>query len=235
MIKPVTTLFMLMSVDGKISTGCIDDRDVDKDFPHIVGIREGLHQYYELEQTTDLFSLNTGKVLAKVGANTPKDHVAKIPVSFIIIDNKPHLTDSGVDYFLRMSKDVYIVTTNEKHPAFKRNDAENLHIIYYAEHIPFRDLFRELRETYNIERMTIQSGGTLNSVLLREGLIDKLSIVVAPALIGGSDTATLIDGKSLQEETELKDIKALKLIDVVKLNDSYVHMKYEVLQNNTAS
>jgi hypothetical protein len=30
---PITTLFMLMSVDGKISTGFIDDQDVDKDFP----------------------------------------------------------------------------------------------------------------------------------------------------------------------------------------------------------
>ena len=62
MDRPITTLFMLMSVDGKISTGATDDLDIDKDFPKIAGVREGLHQYYEIEQTTDLWSLNSGRV-----------------------------------------------------------------------------------------------------------------------------------------------------------------------------
>ena len=55
MDRPVTTLFMLMSVDGKISTGANDELDVDRDFPMIDGLKEGLHQYYEIEQTTDLW------------------------------------------------------------------------------------------------------------------------------------------------------------------------------------
>ncbi len=33
--RPITTLFMLVSVDGKISTGSADELDVDKDFPKI--------------------------------------------------------------------------------------------------------------------------------------------------------------------------------------------------------
>lgn len=54
MERPITTLFMLMSVDGKISTGGTDRLDMDQDLPAIDGVREGLHQYYEIEQTTDL-------------------------------------------------------------------------------------------------------------------------------------------------------------------------------------
>lgn len=38
MERPVTMLFMLMSVDGKISTGVADELDVDKDFPRIAGV-----------------------------------------------------------------------------------------------------------------------------------------------------------------------------------------------------
>ena len=45
MDRPITTLYMLMSLDGKISTGASDDRDVDKDFPNIAGLKEGLPQY----------------------------------------------------------------------------------------------------------------------------------------------------------------------------------------------
>ena len=37
MDRPVTTLFMLMSVDGKISTGMTDEMDVDRDFPCVSG------------------------------------------------------------------------------------------------------------------------------------------------------------------------------------------------------
>ena len=38
MDRPITTLFMLSSVDGKISTGATDNLDVDKDFPNLVSI-----------------------------------------------------------------------------------------------------------------------------------------------------------------------------------------------------
>lgn len=97
MERPITTLFMLMSVDGKISTGATDELDVDKDFPKIAGVSEGLHQYYEIEQTTDLWSLNTGRVQEKMGVNT-KPLPNKTPVSFVLIDNK-HLSEHGVRNF----------------------------------------------------------------------------------------------------------------------------------------
>ena len=77
--RPITTLFMLMSVDGKISTGATDELDFDQDFPRIEGVREGLQQYYDIEQTTDLWSLNSGRVQAKLGVNE-KAAPAKAPV-----------------------------------------------------------------------------------------------------------------------------------------------------------
>ena len=39
MDRPITTLFMLVSVDGKISTGSTDEMDYDQDFPQIDGIK----------------------------------------------------------------------------------------------------------------------------------------------------------------------------------------------------
>ncbi|KKR90763.1 MAG: RibD domain protein [Candidatus Uhrbacteria bacterium GW2011_GWE2_41_1153] len=229
MIKPISTLFMLMSVDGKISTGNTDNLDVDKDFPKIKGIKEGLQQYYDIEQTTDLYSLNSGRVQAKVGVNKPQKNIVKLPVSFLIIDNQPHLNEIGVDNFIKKSKKLFIITTNKAHPAFDRKDEENLEIIYYENEIDFVDLFRKLKEDFKIDNLTIQTGATLNSIFLRHKLIDKLSIVVAPALVGGKETPSLIDGKSLSSVNELKDIKALKLVDVKKLNDSYLHLKYNVI------
>ena len=231
MDRPVVTLFMLISVDGKISTGCTDELDVDKDFPRIKGIGEGLKQYYKIEQTTDLFSLNSGRVMEKVGANKPQKKLAKSPVSFLIIDNKPHLNSTGVNNFLKKSKKLFIITTNREHPAFNQRDAENLEIIFYEREVDFEDLFRKLKLDFCIERLTIQTGGTLNSIFLRKKLIGKISVVVAPALIGGKNTSTMIDGESLSSVKELGYIKALKLIEVQKLNDSYIHLKYDVIND----
>ena len=119
---------MLSSVDGKISTGATNELDVDKDFPKLDGVKEGLYQYYEIEQTTDLWSLNTGKVQAKMGVNTKELPKEKCPVSFVLVDSK-HLTEGGVRYFCALSQQFVLITTNKEHPAFSVNE-DNLHIIY---------------------------------------------------------------------------------------------------------
>lgn len=226
MDRPITTLFMLMSIDGKISTGASDDLDVDRDFPKIAGVREGLHQYYEIEQTTDLWSLNSGRVQAKIGINTA-DMPEKTPVSFVVIDNR-HLTEHGVRYFCALSKQFVLVTSNEKHPAFEMEE-DPLHIIYQKE-LSLNDALGRLKSEYGCERITIQTGGTLNGLFLREKLIDYIDLVVAPVLIGGKDTPTLIDGKSLLSESELSKLGVLKLQDCTVLENSYLRLRYEVIR-----
>jgi 2,5-diamino-6-(ribosylamino)-4(3H)-pyrimidinone 5'-phosphate reductase len=219
---------MISSVDGKISTGDVDERDVDKDYLKITGLKEGLQQYYDLEQRTDIVSVNSGKVQAKVGVNTRPSRKEKIGCTFVVIDNKPHLKSSGVKYFIESSRGLVLVTTNKDHPAFKIK-ADNLNILYYPKKIDFNDVFEKLRSKFGFKRATIQTGGTLNSILLREGLIDKVSFVIAPALIGGKNTSTLIDGESLRSVSDLNKIKTLKLEKCEKLKQSYVHLVYKVM------
>ncbi len=226
--RTFNTLFMLSSVDGKISTGSIDSRDVDLDFPKIKGISEGLNQYYEIEKKTDYFSLNTGRVMAKIGMNQKNKEITRASVNFVIVDNGPHLTKTGVENLLRKCEILFLVTTNKNHPAYSVNDAQ-LKIVFYNSKIEFGDLFIKLRKEYGAKRVTIQSGGTLNSILLREGLLDELSLVVAPALIGGRETSTLIDGNSLRTDSDLSEIKALKLKEVNKLENSYLHLVYQII------
>lgn len=224
--RPVTTLFMLMSLDGKISTGAADERDVDKDFPEIDGVKEGLHQYYEIEQTTSLWSLNSGRVMEKIGVNGRDELPQKTPVSFVIIDNKQHLSEQGLKYLCALCKRLVIATNRIN---YVKTDDENLDILYYEGEIDFTDLFKALKEKYDVEDLTIQSGGTLNSEFLRENLIDYVRIVVAPVLVGGKETATLIDGESIIKAEDLHKLKALKLIEIKRLEDSYIELFYRVL------
>lgn len=223
--RPITTLFMLMSVDGKISTGASDALDVDKDFPKIEGLKEGLHQYYEIEQTTDLWALNSGRVQAKLGVNQ-RPLPAKTPVSFVLIDNH-HLEKTGVEYFCALSREFVLITSNKKHPAFAVK-ADNLHILYQKTP-SLSEALSQLKTDFGCERLTIQSGGTLNGVFLREKLFDYVDIVVAPVLIGGKETATLVDGPSILSETELDKLGVLKLIECKALEDSYLRLRYQIV------
>ena len=231
MKKPITTLFMLESLDGKISTGNNDNLDTDKDFPKIDGVKEGLHQYYEIESNTDYFSLNTGRVMAKIGVNDKKEYHEKIEeVSFVIIDNKPHLNENGIDYLCHWVGKLILVTTNKEHVAYNLKEKyDNLEILYY-ETLNLEILLEDLYSKYNVERLTIQSGGTLNGLFVRNKLIDFVNIVIAPILIGGKDVATLVDGESIKDSSELNKLMPLKLLECNRLDDSYVQLKYEVIK-----
>ena len=220
---------MLVSVDGKISTGDTDAMDTDRDYKHIEGVKEGNKQYYDLEQQTDLHSLNSGRVFEKIGINKKTDEPKKTEVSFIVIDNKPHLNKNGTVYLAKKSKTLYIVTTNSGHPAFElKKDFPNIEILKYERNIDLADTLRKLKEDYGIERITIQTGGTMNTSWVREGLIDRLLLVVAPVLVGGKNTATLMDGESLHSPEELFKIKPLELIQAKPLQNSYSILEYKV-------
>ena len=225
MDRPVTTLYMLMSVDGKISTGANDELDVDRDFPLIDGLKEGLHQYYEIEQTTDLWSFNTGRVQEKMGVNR-KEPPAKTPVSFVILDNH-RLTEDGVRYFCARSKTFVLITSNRAHPAFAVKE-ENLHILF-QEKTDLAEALSRLKKDFRCERLTVQSGGTVNGLFLREKLFDYVDLVVAPVLVGGKDTSTLVDGRSLLSREELSGLGVLKLEDCTVLEDSYIRLRYKVI------
>lgn len=226
--RPTTTLFMLESLDGKISSGNNDSLDADKDFCRIDGVKEGLHQYYEIECTTDYYSLNTGRTMEKIGVNNKKEYHNKVEVNFIIIDDKPHLNEKGIDYICHWVEKLILVTTNKNHIAYSLKDTyDNLDILFYEE-LDLKKLLEDLYSEYNVDKLTLQSGGNLNGLFVRENLIDYVNIVIAPLLVGGKDVSTLIDGKAIESDRELDKLRALELIECNKLEDSYVQLKYKV-------
>ena len=228
--KPITTLFMLESLDGKISSGNSDNLDADKDWCKINGVKEGLHQYYEIEVTTDFYSLNTGRVMSKIGVSERTEYHDKVDCRFIIIDNKPHLNENGIDYICHWVDKLILVTTNKNHVAYSLQEKyNNLDILFY-DSLNLSTLLLDIGEKYNAEAITIQSGGTLNGKFLRDNLIDYVNVVIAPLLVGGKETSTLIDGEAITSSGDLNKLKALQLIECNKLENSYIQLKYKVIK-----
>ena len=149
-------------------------------------------------------------------------------MKFVIIYNETHLNENGIDYICNWVESLILVTTNKKHIAYSLTDKyDNLDILYYEE-LDLTRLLEDLSSKYNAERLTIQSGGSLNGLFLRNNLIDYVNIVIAPLLVGGKDVSTLIDGEAISHSEELSKLKALELIECNQLNNSYIQLKYKV-------
>lgn len=217
-MKPYTTLFLLSSLDGKISTGLGPNMDFDIDLPHLSGVKEGLSQYYDIEETTDLFSLSSGAIQKKLGRN--RSALGKVvPITNVVIDNH-HLTPIGIRNVIKSYEKVIIVTNRER-PSIPcdviRYDGYN-----------FWPAFKQLFSKFGCKRLTVQTGGTLNTALLRQSLIDEIRIIMAPIIVGGKDTPTSFDGQSITSKEKLYNIKSLKLISINTLKHNYVEMIYKV-------
>jgi 2,5-diamino-6-(ribosylamino)-4(3H)-pyrimidinone 5'-phosphate reductase len=80
------------------------------------------------------------------------------------------------------------------------------------------DLVKALETLHQlgVNRLMVEGGGTLNSELLRLGLVDELSVYIAPKIFGGHSAPTLADGDGLVESAA----KTLKLVDVRVLDET---------------
>ena len=66
-----------------------------------------------------------------------------------------------------------------------------------------------------IKKIIVEGGGTINWSFLKHGFVDELIITIAPYILGGSNSKTLVEGdgfKNLVSATKLKLKKSKKLI-----------------------
>jgi len=66
-------------------------------------------------------------------------------------------------------------------------------IITGSDRIDMREALEELNREHGVKTLRIDSGGTLNSVLLHAGLVDEVSVLIHPVIAGGKAVPTLCD------------------------------------------
>lgn len=224
MLKPVTTLFMLMSLDGRINMGnSTEDLDRSNEFVRFA---------FDENSSKDLCSLNTGKVMQKIGINEKTDIPEKNDFKRVIIDKNSDINENGINYLCHLSDTVFLITNNKEHPAFcVKKYYKNLEILYYENEIDLKEILEKLKTQYKIDQITIQSGGVLNEEFLKAGLFDYLNIVIAPVLLGEDINGPKNSKKAITTVEELNRISALELLECNEIEDSYVQLKYKVIHN----
>ena len=98
-------------------------------------------------------------------------------------------------------------------------------IVTGKDHVDLRAALSELKIRYDIAKIRVDSGGTLNGILFRQGLVDEVSLLLVPTLIGGQSPRSIFVAPDLSLED---GTIPLKLLHVEEFPDGYIWRRYEL-------
>jgi 2,5-diamino-6-(ribosylamino)-4(3H)-pyrimidinone 5'-phosphate reductase len=124
----------------------------------------------------------------------------------------------------------FIALVSESTPKEYLEYLEKRHINYILtgkKKVDLRTALDELNVKYGVKKVRMDSGGTLNGVLLRAGLVDEISVLIHPSLVGGSTEKSIFRAPDLISSA---DVVQLKLTHVEKLSNEIVWVRYNVIK-----
>lgn len=103
-------------------------------------------------------------------------------------------------------------------------------IVAGKEKVDLRAALERLAEEHAVKVVRVDAGGTLNGMLLRAGLVDEVSVVVQPQLIGGTSPSSMFIAPDLGAgETAI----SAELMSSRKLKGGVVWLRYRVPKLST--
>lgn len=193
---PFVVLKTAMTLDGKTAT-CIGQSQ----WITSTASREYVHK---MRNIYDSILVGIGTVLADDPSLTTRlGESGKNPIR-IIVDSMARTPLTAKVITDHLAPTIIAVTANApvgKVAALKAAGAEVISIKTMDGQVNLRDLFIALGQK-NITSVFIEGGATINCSLMKENLIDKMHVFIAPKLIGGQDAATPIGGAGIESLSE---------------------------------
>ena len=205
-MKPFVHLNCAMTVDGKIAT---------KDSSLKISGANDLVRVHELRKKYDAIMIGINTVLIDNPRLTVHkiDSVRKDNPIRIIIDSKAKTPlDSRV---LNDDADTIIFVSKKADKDRVSLLSKKCDVITCGEKlVNLKEAMNNLSD-YGIESLLLEGGSTLNFSMLREKLVDKISICIGSIILGGRDSKTFVDGDGFSIDEILK----LELTDVKKIDE----------------
>lgn len=227
MKRPYIICHMVESIDGRIDCGMVDKISGD--------------EYY-----TTLDSLDCK---ASVEGRVTMAHYYALPEIFIAKDKTP-IGENRV-YKATDRKDFHIcpdtngtlqwesaemedgrplmILTSKKAPeeyiAYLREKGIS-YIVTGKEGIDLADAMETLGHEFGVERLAVLGGGLINGGFLASGLIDEISLLLAPGIDGREGWRAMFDGISDQSKMPTK----LSLQSVDRLDNDVLWIRYDIVK-----
>ncbi len=196
--------------------------------------------YYKLIErwNEDTTLVGSDTVLSPAGEIPPEDESAFQPFKENPEDKRPILVvpdSSGrvrTWHYLRKQPywKKFVVLCTESTPPNYFEYLKERHIewvIAGTENVDFNEALEELNNRYGSRVIRVEGGGTLNGLLLRASLVNEISLLVHPCLVGGISQQSFFKAKDLASE---KGVIPLKLVHFQKLQDDIMWLIYEIVK-----
>ena len=216
---------MVESIDGRIDCGMVDKISGD--------------EYYT--------TLNSLDCKASVEGRITMEHYYALPEKFVAKDKTPlgkkevfKSTERNDFHICPDTKGILqwdsatmedgrplLVLTSESTPAEYISYLRSKDISYIATgkgNIDLADAMDTLGSEFGVKRLAVLGGGLINGGFLAAGLIDGVSLLLAPGIDGREGWRAMFDGISDQTKMPTK----LKLQSVERLGNDILWIKYEL-------
>ncbi len=216
-MKPKVIMHNQISLDGKL-----DGFEVD------MGVYYGVAAVFRPDATL----VGSGTVLKAVAEIPPEepsdlkkpDISPDDPNSYVVfVDSKGLIRCHHVFRRFEMIKDVIVLVSRSTPRQYIQylDEREYDHIEAGEQNVDIEKALELLNERYGFETVRTDAGAILNSVMLEKGLIDEISLIVSPELVGKEQTSMF---GPLSTRVKLR----LKSSDL--LENGLIHLLYEVVK-----
>ena len=222
-MRPYVILNAAMTLDGKIATATGSSN---------ISGKKDLERVHEIRKECDGIMVGIGTVLAddprltvhKIDAK-PEDNPVRV-----VVDSKcrtpidARITNSDAKTIIAVANEYKDeLKQSEKYETFKNRGVK--FFFSGGERVDLVALMSYLHEE-GIDKLMLEGGSTLNFSMIKAGLIDEISICVAPMIVGGANAKTFFDGDGFDT---MDEAIRLELIDSYSLDKDFI-LKYKVLK-----
>ncbi|WP_075883937.1 dihydrofolate reductase family protein [Candidatus Protochlamydia sp. W-9] len=228
-MRPYVICHMISSIDGRITTkGCP---------------QSFYTEYQSMEVFHNVDAWMCGRISMEAFANKPAYSKKNISTAMPKVDfiaplvNKPYAYAVAIDPSGKLVWETNTLYDNEHiisvlteevpddYLAFLQS--KNISYIFCGKtKIDLGKVLEKLAAKFKIKKLMLEGGGKINGSMLRAGLIDELSILVAPVVDGTIGTPTIFDA----DETNEPALK-LKLLATQKLKEDILWLSYAIIPN----
>lgn len=222
-MRPYVILNAAMTLDGKIATASGSSN---------ISGKKDLQRVHEIRKECDGIMVGIGTVLTddprltvhKIDAE-PEDNPVRV-----VVDSRcrtpidARITNSDARTIIAVANEYKDeLKQSEKYETFKSRGVR----FFFSgdERVDLTALMSYLHEE-GIYRLMLEGGSTLNFSMIKAGLIDEISICVAPMVVGGADAKTFFDGEGFDT---MDEAVKLELTDSYSLGKDLI-LKYNVLK-----
>jgi len=221
---PKVILYNAVSLDGRIN-----------------GFDADIELYYEVASKWDLDAVLMGSTTLLTGFNAMPNEFReegnlKIPE---IVDNntRPLLVVPDSKGKIRIWSEVrempfirdILVLCSRSTPQEYMDFLDERYIKYMVvgyDKVNLGAALEELNVQFGVKKLRVDGGGTLNTVLLRDDLVDEVCVLLHPVMVGGASENSIYNTPDLTSEAVLD----LKLLKMEKLKNEIIFLQYRVMK-----